>query len=158
MALYVLSMDIWSAIRELIKIVEVGIGSEKENQKRLTYLLDYLALQIHSVDPNGDFDGKEISENSYEDIRKRASERFPNWGFYNVALDVSVKISETEIALGDAIDDISDITNDLKMVLWSYENENENNALWHLKDSYEGHWRWHARNLQVFIHCLENEI
>ena len=151
-------MDIWTAIKELISIIESGAGTQKSNESRVVYLLDFIAVEMHLVNPDGGFDGKEIPENDYPAIRKMAEKRFPNWGYYNTPMDVSTKISETEITVGDAIDDITDIVNDLKMVMWSLNNENKTNALWHLKDSYEGHWRWHLRNLQVYLHCLENEI
>jgi hypothetical protein len=151
-------MNIWSAIEEFISVVELGTGSTKTDEERVKYLLDFIALALHGINPNGNFDGEEIPENDYNLIRKLAEERFPNWGYYNVAQDVTDKISQTELAVGDAIDDITDIINDLKMVMWSYRNECENNALWHLQDSYLGHWRWHMRNLQVYLHCLDNEI
>lgn len=151
-------MDIWLAIEELINIVEIGTGSSDEDESRLVYLLDYLALEMHLVNPKGGYDGVEIPENDYPSIRKAAELRFPNWGYYNTPKDVTENVAESELVTGDAIDDITDIVNDLKMVLWSYRNENETNALWHLQDSYLGHWRWHMRNLQVYLHCLANEI
>jgi len=151
-------MDIWSAIEELINIVEVGTGSSDKDESRVIYLLDYLAMEMHGVNPDGGFDGLDIPENDYSAIRKAAEDRFPNWGCYNTPKDVTENIAQSELLAGDAIDDITDIVNDLKMVLWSYQNENEINALWHLQDSYNGHWRWHMRNLQVYLHCLENEI
>ena len=151
-------MNIWSAIEELINVVEVGTGTTERDESRVTYLLDYLALEIHRIDITGDFDGEEIPENDYPAIRKAAEKRFPNWGFYNVPKDVTQNVMQSELLTGDAIDDITDIVNDLKMVFWSFKNENEATALWHLLDSYNGHWRWHMRNLQVYIHCLENDI
>ena len=151
-------MDIWSAIKELVGIVEVGTGSTEQDEEKIIYLLDFLALQMHSVKPQGRYDGEEVPENDYPTIRKLAEERFPNWGYYNTPRDVSEKLAETELVVGDSIDDITDIVSDLKVVIWSYQNENETNALWHLQDSYHGHWRWHMRNLQVYLHCLANEI
>lgn len=151
-------MNIWSAIEELINIVEVGTGSSEKDEARLVFLLDYIALEMHGVNPEGGYDGVEIPENDYPAIRKAAVERFPNWGYYNTPKDVTEYIAQSELLTGDAIDDITDIVNDLKMVIWSYHNENETNALWHLQDSYYGHWRWHMRNLQAYLHCLDNEI
>ncbi len=151
-------MDIWSAIEELIGIVEVGTGSTEKDEEKTVYLLDYLALQMHSVKPDGGFDDNEIPENDYPSIRQMAEERFPSWGYYNTPRDITEKIAESELVVGDAIDDITDIVNDLKMVMWSYQNESEVNAFWHLQDSYQGHWRWHLRNLQLYLHCRANEI
>ena len=122
-------MDIWSAIKELISVVEVGTGSTEQDEKKVVYLLDFLALHMHSVDPQGGYDGEEVPENDYPSIRKMAEERFPNWGYYNTPRDVSEKMAETELVVGDAIVDITDIVNDLKMVMLSYQNESETNAL-----------------------------
>jgi len=113
---------------------------------------------MHRVNPDSGYDGVDVPENDYLAIRKAAEERFPKWGYYNMPKDVTQNVAESELVAGDAIDDLTDIVNDLKMVLWSYQNEAEVNALWHLQDSYLGHWRWHMRNLQVYLHCLANEI
>lgn len=113
---------------------------------------------MHGVNPDGGFDGVDIPENDYPTIRKAAEERFPNWGYYNTPKDVTENVAESELLTGDAVDDITDITdivNDLKMVLWSYKNENEISALWHLQDSYDGHWRWHMRRTNP---CKEHSI
>ena len=151
-------MNIWEAIRELINTVEVGTGSTEQDERKVIYLLDFIALHMHAVNPEDCLDEKEIPENDYDAIREIAAERFPNWGFYNTPSDVTKNIAVSTNSVGDAIDDIADIINDLKMVIWSYENEGEKNALWHLQFSYQFHWRWHMRNLQCYLHCLENEI
>lgn len=151
-------MNIWNTIKEIIQLCEVDEAIDKPSEQRLLFLLDSLAFQMHSIEPFGEFKGKEIPENNYDDIRNAISKRFSNWGYYNTVSDVTLKIAETEVLTGDAIDDITDIINDLKMAVWSHENENEQTAIWHLQDSYHYHWREHLRNLQFYIHCLENKI
>jgi len=145
-------MNIWETIQEIILLCESEEAIGEENNNRLQLLLDSIALQMHSIIPSGQFNGKEIPENNYNEIRSTISKRFPNWGYYNTVADITLKIGDTEVLRGDAIDDISDIINDLKMVMWSYENENEQTAKWHLHDSYHHHWREHLRNLQFYIH------
>ncbi|WP_428241158.1 hypothetical protein [Gynuella sp.] len=68
-------MDIWSAIEELISIVEVGTGSSEKDDSRIVYLLDYLTLEMYGVNPDDGFDGEDIPENDYPAIRKAAEER-----------------------------------------------------------------------------------
>lgn len=150
--------DLWQTIRKVVSLVEVENLSPSENEIRIINYLDQLAWLIHDANPSEDYDGDEIPESDYQSIRKLVEARFPNWGYYNCAKDVTKNIGETSITVGDAIDDISDIVSDLKAVLWCLDNENENNALWQLKDSYEGHWREHMLNLKHYSHCLENEV
>lgn len=151
-------MNIWETIESIINLCEERQAIERDGENKLLYLLDSLTVQMHSIMPSGTFEGKIIPENDYNNIRTVIERRFPNWGYYNTVGDVTKKIMDTEILTGDVIDDITDTLNDLKMVMWSYTNENEQTAIWHLHDSYHHHWRSHLRNLQNYIHCLENEI
>lgn len=151
-------MKIWDTLKEIIQLSSSEVAIGEESEERLLLLLDLVAYQMHSIKPSGEFNGKEIPENNYNEIRATISKRFDKWGYYNTVEDVTVKIAETEILTGDAIDDMTDIINDLKMIMWSYNNEDEQTAIWHLHDSYFHHWREHLRNLQFYIHCLENEF
>ena len=147
-------MSIWQTIEKLIELVMKGeTGIERE----FLSLLDRLALQISETLPADPPIGEEVPENDYPEIRKAAGKTFPNWGFYNVAGEVTSNVGNSEINVGDAIDDVTDIINDLKMVYWSYQNESEEIATWHLLDSFNNHWRAHMRSLQFYVHCLETE-
>ena len=141
-------MDIWVAIRELIDIVEEGIASSKEDEYRLAYLLDLLAFQMHSVDPE---DCDEITVPKMDNVShylKKAQERFPKWGSYTHR---EFKSSEAERWIGNPYDDLADITGDLKKAVWVLENIGENAALDNLLLSYQYHWEWHLRNLQSYL-------
>lgn len=148
-------MNIWQTIKELIDLLMEKQTSS--NEYEFLSLLDKLAFQISETTPIAPPDGEEIPENDYPAIRKAAEVAFPNWGFYNVAGEITQNIGECEIHVGDAIDDVTDIINDLKMVYWSYQNEPEEMAIWHLLDSFNNHWRAHMRSLQFYVHCLETE-
>ena len=54
--------------------------------------------------------------------------------------------------LGDAIDDLCDIANDLSEVLWRWEHLGADDAHWYLRLMYM-HWGWHMRELQSFLHA-----
>ena len=148
-------MSIWETIKELIELVTEHQHSSIE--KRFLSLLDRLAFQISETDWTDPPVGEEVPENDYPAIRKAVESAFPDWGFYNVAGEITQNIGECEIHIGDAIDDVTDIINDLKMVYWSYQNESEEMATWHLLDSFNNHWRAHMRSLQFYVHCLETE-
>ncbi len=148
-------MSIWQTIEEIIKLVEAEQLQSRES--RFLSLLDKLAYQISETSPSDPPVGEEIPENDYPAIRKAAENAFPNWGLYNVAGQITQSIGMSEVHVGDAIDDVTDIINDLKMVYWSYQNESEEMATWHLLDSFNNHWRAHMRSLQFYVHCLETE-
>ena len=148
-------MNIWEIINKLIELVmeQQGTPSEKE----FLSLLDGLAFQMSQLEWTDPPAGEEVPENDYPAIRKAAESTFTNWGFYNVAAEITQNVGQCEIHVGDAIDDVTDIINDLKMVYWSYQNEAEEIAIWHLLDSFNNHWRAHMRSLQFYVHCLETE-
>lgn len=148
-------MSIWQTIEKLIKLVETNFLESSESE--FLSLLDKLAWQISETMPTDPPVGEEVPENDYPAIRKAAEAAFPDWGFYNVAGEITQNVGNCEVLVGDAIDDITDIINDLKMVYWSYLNESEEMATWHLLDSYNNHWRAHMRSLQFYVHCLETE-
>lgn len=150
-------MDIWEAIRQLIQVVEEGVGSTKENEKAVVYLLDVIALNMHSIKSEGDIEYGKIPESDTSAIQKLAGFRFPNWGYYNLPDDVTENIASTKIIVGDAIDDILDIVCDLKEVMWLYENEGEQKALFLLRESYDIHWQQHLRDLQFYLQNLARE-
>jgi len=147
-------MSIWQTIENLIDLV---MKSKAGDEREFLLLLDRLAWQISETVPTDPPVGEEIPENDYPEIRKAAEKCFPSWGFYNVAGEVTQNVGNCEIHVGDAIDDVTDIINDLKMVYWSYQNESEEMATWHLLDSFNNHWRAHMRSLQFYVHCLETE-
>ncbi len=138
-------------------LIDLVMDSRSCSEHEFLLLLDRLAWQISETSSTDPPVGEEVAENDYPAIRKAAEESFPNWGFYNVAGEVTQNIGNCDVHVGDAIDDVTDIINDLKMVYWSYQNESEEIAIWHLLDSFNNHWRAHMRSLQFYVHCLETE-
>ncbi len=80
-----------------------------------------------------------------------AGSRFPNYGFYNIATDISVRIGETVLGVGDAVNDLADIATDMYEVVWLWEHTMLENALWQYRWGYENHWGDHLRNLQLYV-------
>ena len=148
-------MTIWQTINELIELVMMSDSGFKE--VKFLSLLDQLAWQISEMKPTDPPVGEEIPENDYPAIHKAVQLAFPRWGHYNVAELVTINIGQSKVNVGDAIDDVTDIINDLKMVYWSYQNESEDMATWHLLESFNNHWRAHMRSLQFYVHCLETQ-
>lgn len=121
--------------------------------------LDKIALFIENTEValENEDDDELIPGFEYQATRRQIEKRFPNWGFYNQCNDISINIADTTVIVGDAIDDIADIICELKLVLWVFENQSSNNAMWHLNFCYEHHWREHLLYLKLYEHELFNE-
>jgi hypothetical protein len=148
--------EIKQTVDDFLSLVEKGCGSTEENEVKLKVLLDKLALAQHFVTYK--FDEKdyvEAPQRAYEDLRKLVTAQFPNYGYYNVAEDVTKKVGESRAIVGDAIDDIADIAGDLYEVKWCWENNSPEDGLWHFKNNFESHWSWHLRGLQIYLLNLE---
>jgi len=147
-------MNIETVINNFLDLV-LEHDSKLEDLNELIIALDRLVITAHEIEY--EFDEADYPNNSdfeYSEIRTVVAKRFPDLGLYNVALDVSEEIGNSEIATGDAIDDITDITLDLLRVRWRFENTSTNDALWHYEFSYRSHWGRHLRDLQLYLHDL----
>ena len=147
-------MNIQTEINNFLDLI-LEPDSKLENLSELISALDKLAISTHQIEYV--FDDTDYSDNScfeYSEIRVKVENRFPDLGLYNIALDVCDKIGDTQIATGDAIDDITDITLDLLRIRWRFENTSKNDALWHYELLFRTHWGRHLRNLQLYLHDL----
>jgi hypothetical protein len=141
--------DIRAVIRQFLSILDDG---EVADDATLSLLLDKLAFAQHFVEFT--FDEADYPDSPRRDqgeLRRLVSQRFPDYGFYNVPVTVTKEIAESKCMVADAIDDILDIANDLLDVEWRWANTSEANALWHFQNSYSSHWQAHLRGLQFYI-------
>jgi hypothetical protein len=151
--------EIKQTIDDFLLLVEKGCGPTEENEAKLKLLLDKLAFAQHFS--TCQFDEKDYADaprKEYEDLRKLVTAQFPNYGYYNVAEDVTTKIGEGKAIVGDAIDDIADIADiarDLFEAKWCWENNSTEDGLWHFKNEFEIHWKNHLRELQIYLNNLE---
>jgi hypothetical protein len=149
--------DIYSSVLDFLELLK----NESSNRsiESLEVALDKLAVIYHFVGeiPYDENKYPESSNRDYSEWRELIAKNFPKFGFYNIPSTVSEKIGEAELHTGDAIDDLADIANELSDFVWRWENNSENNALWHLRYSYEIHWGSHLRSLQMYLHAIKTE-
>lgn len=138
-------------VRAYLDLIDSQASTDAE--KDLALVLDELAFKTSRTDPSTcDVDPElEPVIESYEAVRKRVSVRFPDFGFYNLASDVDSKVGESDCMVGDAIDDITDIYQDLAKAEWNWQNSTEQEAIWALKFSFDTHWERHLRELQIYL-------
>src|SRR4051812_39261736 len=85
-------------------------------------------------------------------LYQEVSRRFPDYGMYPV-VDPLAPIEDDKM-LGDAIDDLTDITRDLREVLWRDDNLGSGDAAWYFRLMHF-HWARHARELGLYLHARQ---
>lgn len=93
-----------------------------------------------------DFDTSQLP-----DIRKNVSSNFKDYGFYKTILDINDIDNLTDHAIGDAIDDLSDIIFDLLEIKWRIENNSLADGLWFFELTFYSHTQQHVLNLLNFM-------
>ena len=147
-------MSIEQAIDNYLSLV---LNSEEplENLDEFIQSLDALSYWVQLAKYQADETNYDWPPDSdYNDVRKIVEKRFPSFGYYNSVVDVSEKIGESEISIGDAIDDIVDITGDLLAAKWRFEHTSRDDAIFHLVAEFRSHWGRHLRDVQLYIHDL----
>lgn len=149
--------EIETAVSDYLNLIEKGEENEDANIRALEEILDRLALAWHHIEPVSEEGHADPPRKSYDQLRSAAADQFPSFGYYNIPDRVTNKIAQSDIIVGDAIDDLADIARDLHDVSWRFEETSTEDALcdYHLK--YRLHWREHLRNLQFYLEALRNE-
>jgi hypothetical protein len=126
-------------------------SDEPPSVEKLARALDVLALAYGDCPPGRP--SEESSEPPTRDsaiTRQQLERRFPGLSFY-ATVDPLDELPGEPI-VGDAIDDIADISKDLSEVLWRAETSGLDDAYWHFRFLYEVHWGRHLHDLRSYIH------
>lgn len=143
--------DIRTAIAEFLDLIEHGTESLPESEAGLDLLLDHLALARHYCEGDADDDAKDAPTADQDALRDKISGQFPRFGLYNTPDVVTDDIAEASCIVGDAIEDIVEITADLHEVAWHLDNGQEAHGLWLYAWGFDAHWGSHLRQLQVYL-------
>jgi hypothetical protein len=101
-----------------------------------------------------EFDGKDYEEFERpqpKNITENIKSNFTQFGFYKIVLDINDIDNLNGNALGDAVDDLLDITIDLIEVKWRMENNSIEDGLWHFNFSFENHIQQHILDLLNYL-------
>jgi len=146
-------------MKELIptinEVVKYGLKpnlavADKEN------LLEQHLVKIYSLYFNVEYEFDETEYPSFDksqlpNIRKNVESNFKDFGFYATILDINDIGSSQNSAIGDAIDDLSDIIIDLLEVKWRIENNSLDDGLWYFQLIFYGHTQQHILDLLNFM-------
>lgn len=118
--------------------------------ERLAEVLDRLAVAFHETKDVAPATNAPPPSLSYAEARERVRRSFPDFGVYAVAAPED--LPPAEVMVGDAIDDLADIYNDLSGVAWLLQNGSEADAIWQFRFDFQSHWGRHLLNLRSYLH------
>ena len=132
------------------RLHDIAFGPAAPELPALVRALDALAMAYHAT-PEGTSSPEDLDppEHDYNATRARIAPRFPDLGFYAVADPLEVP---STTPMGDAIDGLCDIANELSETLWRWDNLGPDDAHRHFHQMFF-HWGSHLRELQSFLHA-----
>lgn len=128
------------------------IEKEKNLERNLVRLYNFY-FEIKFVFDDSDYE--EFEKPEPKSIIESINSNFVEFGFYKRVLDINDIENLNGIALGDAVDDLLDITIDLLEVKWRMENNSIEDGLWYFNFSFENHIQQHILDL---LNYLKNRI
>jgi hypothetical protein len=143
-------------LRKLIdEITQFGVNPNVKLEDKndvLKKLLVEIYLEFLNIESEFDeTDYEEEPEFDYKEIRKNVESNFPDFGWYSTVLNINKIAQETELAIGDAFDDLTDIIKDLLVVKWKFEHTSEIDAIWEFEFSMRTHSEQHLVDLLQYI-------
>ncbi len=85
------------------------------------------------------------------DIRQNIESNFKDFGIYKTILNINDINSLEDSALGDAIDDLTDISIDLLEIKWRIENNSLADGLWFFEQTFSSHIQQHILDLLNYM-------
>jgi len=96
-------------------------------------------------------DFPDFNKSRLPDIRKNVESNFKDYGYYTTILDITDLDKSKNNAIGDAIDDLTDIIIDLLEIKWRIENNSLADGLWFFELTFYSHTQQHILDLLNYI-------
>lgn len=123
-------------------------NKEKLLERNLVKIYD-LYFDIEYKFDERDF--PDFDKSQLPDIRQNVESNFKDYGFYKTILDINDIDNLKENAIGDAIDDLTDIITDLLEIKWRIENNSLADGLWFFELTFYSHTQQHILDLLNFM-------
>ncbi len=138
------------AARQFLSAVWEG---ELPTDEALLLALDRLVEAFHHVPDVGPSDTDvEAPRAGGAALYREVAARFPAHGLYPVS-DPIASVDDAA-GMGDAIDDLADLTLDMREVVWLADHVGLDDAHWSFRLHYF-HWGRHARELALYLHARQ---
>ena len=146
-------------MKEIIKIIDeiskwglsIDVKIEEKEKDLEKHLVQFYAKYFEIKYEFDDKDYTEFIKPNLTDLRKNISLNFPDFGLYHNLADSHKFEKEADLIVGDAVDDLIDITLGLLEIKWRYEYNSENDALWYFQLTFYTHTQQHILNLLNFL-------
>ena len=140
------------AARQFLAVVWEG---EKPSDEALLAALDRLVEAYHQTPDAGPSDTQlEAPRLDGVALHHEVAARFPDYGYYPVSDPTGSPEDPAATMVGDAVDDLVDLTSDMRQVVWLAEHLGVDDAHWCYRLLYF-HWARHARELALYLHARQ---
>jgi hypothetical protein len=141
------------ALQAARKFLSVVWNGPAPTDAALAAALDRLVAVYHDT-PDADSSDTELDppEQDGTALYKEVAARFPDYGLYPIS-DPTASVEDAAM-MGDAIDDLADLTLDMREVVWLAENVGVDDAHWSFRLHFF-HWGRHARELGLYLHARQ---
>ncbi len=138
------------AITDFLTCLEQPFSSNEERLLHTQRALDRLSLAYFESGRFGDGPGDcEPPGHDYASTRDEVALLYPDLGYYPVAKG---DVDDSELVIGDAIDDLTDIYNEVRDVVWCLKNSTDEDAVRFYRFGYSHHWGRHICDVRSAIH------
>jgi hypothetical protein len=136
------------AARYFLRLVWEG---DAPSDEALLASLDRLVATYHETpDVYPSDEDADAPKQDGASLQEQLAERFPAYGFYPIADPAAAPGSAGMV--GDAIDDLADLTLDMREVVWLADHVGVDDAHWSYRLHFF-HWGRHARELSLYLHA-----
>ena len=139
-------------INEIVKYgLEPNLATTDKEKKLEKNLVKIYQLYFDIKYKYDETDFTEFDKTEYSNIRKNVTSNFKDFGFYKTILDIEDIDNTKDNALGDALDDITDIIIDLLEIKWRIENNSLADGLWFFELIFYTHTQQHILDLLNYM-------
>jgi len=148
-------MDKAPAIEAARHFISVAWDGDAPSDAALLSALDRLVAAYHDTPEVGPSETElEAPRSGGPSLYKEVAGRFPDYGYYPVSDPAGSPGDDPAAMTGDAIDDLMDLTLDMREVIWLADHVGADDAHWSFRLLFF-HWGRHARALSLYLHARQ---